>query len=111
MIMLTVGGAIESTIGVAFCLSSLAAAGLGQMVSDSAGITLQGLIERFADSLQLPDPQFSSEQSKLDLVHTVSQVSRTVGIAVGCFVGMFPLLFIETNRSQVSMRDKLLQVL
>jgi len=42
MIMLTVGGAIENTIGVAFGLTSLAAAGMGQMVSDASGITLQG---------------------------------------------------------------------
>lgn len=87
----------------------MVAAGFGQMVSDSAGITLQGIIERFADKLQLPDPKFTLAQSRLNLVHTVSQVSKTVGIFLGCFAGMFPLLFIDTSRNKVS--EKLLCML
>mmetsp|Transcript_136 Transcript_136/g.654 ORF Transcript_136/g.654 Transcript_136/m.654 type:complete len:547 (+) Transcript_136:47-1687(+) len=53
VIMLTVGETLDCTLGVAFGFSTLAAAGMGQMVSDASGITLQGLIERFADRLGL----------------------------------------------------------
>eukprot|EP00930_Biecheleria_cincta_P039475 TRINITY_DN27137_c0_g1_i1.p1 TRINITY_DN27137_c0_g1~~TRINITY_DN27137_c0_g1_i1.p1 ORF type:complete len:373 (-),score=51.60 TRINITY_DN27137_c0_g1_i1:183-1301(-) len=109
MVMICVGESIDSTFGVTLGFSTMVAAGFGQMVSDSAGITLQGIIERFADKLQLPDPKFSQEQSHLNLVHTVSQISRTIGIFLGCFTGMFPLLFLDTSRNKVS--EKLLRVL
>lgn len=92
MIMLTVGGAIENTIGVALGLTSLAAAGMGQMVSDACGITLQGLIERFADRLGLPHPKLSLKQQKLKSVQSFILASRIFGIFVGCGLGMFPLL-------------------
>eukprot|EP00443_Scrippsiella_acuminata_P023581 CAMPEP_0115258250 /NCGR_PEP_ID=MMETSP0270-20121206/47193_1 /TAXON_ID=71861 /ORGANISM="Scrippsiella trochoidea, Strain CCMP3099" /LENGTH=424 /DNA_ID=CAMNT_0002673985 /DNA_START=101 /DNA_END=1375 /DNA_ORIENTATION=+ len=94
MIMLTVGGAIENTIGVAFCLSSLAAAGMGQMVSDAAGITLQGLIERFADKLGLPHPKLTLQQQQLKSVQSWALASRIFGIVLGCSFGMFPLLLL-----------------
>lgn len=109
MVMICVGESIDSTFGVTLGFSTMVAAGFGQMVSDSAGITLQGIIERFADKLQLPDPKFTLAQSRLNLVHTVSQVSKTVGIFLGCFAGMFPLLFIDTSRNKVS--EKLLCML
>jgi len=109
MVMICVGESIDSTFGVTLGFSTMVAAGCGQMVSDSVGITLQGIIERFADGLRLPDPGLSGGQARLGLVHTVSQVSRTIGIFFGCFVGMFPLLFIDTNRNKLS--EKLLQVL
>jgi len=94
MIMLTVGGAIENTIGISLCLTSLAAAGMGQMVSDACGITLQGLIERFSDQLGLPRPQLTPQQTKLKCVQSFILTSRIFGIVLGCSLGMFPLLFL-----------------
>lgn len=92
MIMLTVGEAIDDTFGVTLGISTLAAAGIGQMASDSCGITLQGLIERFADNLGLPDPCLTREQQGLSVVQWWVLVSRVVGVLFGCFLGMFPLL-------------------
>mmetsp|Transcript_2536 Transcript_2536/g.5738 ORF Transcript_2536/g.5738 Transcript_2536/m.5738 type:complete len:313 (+) Transcript_2536:423-1361(+) len=100
--MLTVGGAIESTIGVAFGFTSLAAAGMGQMVSDASGISLQGLIERFSDKLGLPHPQLSTEQQLLPIVQNYALVARIIGIVFGCCLGMFPLVLMpEKNPSLV----------
>jgi len=98
MIMLTVGGAIESTLGVALGISTLAAAGMGQMVSDATGITLQGLIERFADKLGLPHPRLTIEQQQMALVKSFMLASRILGIVVGCALGMFPLLMMPDRR-------------
>lgn len=98
MIMLTVGGAIESTIGVAFGISTLAAAGMGQMVSDASGITLQGLIERFADKLGLPHPRLSLEQQQLAFVKSFMLASRIFGIVFGCALGMFPLMLLPEKQ-------------
>mmetsp|Transcript_90258 Transcript_90258/g.218807 ORF Transcript_90258/g.218807 Transcript_90258/m.218807 type:complete len:97 (+) Transcript_90258:1-291(+) len=95
--MLSVGGTIESTIGVACGISSLAAAGLGQMVSDASGITLQGLIERFADKLGLPRPGLTIEQQQLPLVKSFELGSRILGIVLGCSIGMVPLLVLPAK--------------
>jgi len=92
MIMLTVGETIDLTVGVAFGLSTLAAAGLGQMVSDASGITLQGFIQHFADRLGLPDPRLTFAQQQLSFVKYWMIFSRVVGIVFGCFLGMFPLV-------------------
>jgi len=105
MIMLTVGGAIESTIGVACGLSSLAAAGMGQMVSDASGITLQGLIERFSDKIGLPDPALTLEQMQLAKVKSFMLGSRIFGIVFGCALGMFPLVLMPEK--QVSLVDQI----
>eukprot|EP00812_Abedinium_dasypus_P004776 NODE_1594_length_1105_cov_269.964762.p1 GENE.NODE_1594_length_1105_cov_269.964762~~NODE_1594_length_1105_cov_269.964762.p1 ORF type:complete len:222 (-),score=87.18 NODE_1594_length_1105_cov_269.964762:422-1087(-) len=79
----------------------LAAAGLGQMVSDSVGITLQGLIERFSDRIGLPSPGLTRAQERLSIVKNVTQASRTIGIVVGCGIGMFPLLYLGEGRARL----------
>jgi len=109
MIMLTVGGAIEATIGVAFGFSTLAAAGMGQMVSDASGITLQGLIERFADNLGLPSPGLTNQQQQLPMVKSFILASRILGIVVGCGIGMFPLLFMPDK--EVDLASEIAQAL
>jgi len=101
MIMLTVGETIDCTFGVAFGFSTLAAAGMGQMVSDASGITLQGLIERFADRLGLPDPHLTLAQQQMDLIKYWMIVSRIFGIVFGCFLGMFPLIMMPERQPRL----------
>ena len=47
------GDAIEATVGVALGLSTMAAAGCGNMVSDVLGIGISNQIERLCDALGL----------------------------------------------------------
>eukprot|EP00429_Kryptoperidinium_foliaceum_P101920 CAMPEP_0176251124 /NCGR_PEP_ID=MMETSP0121_2-20121125/34838_1 /TAXON_ID=160619 /ORGANISM="Kryptoperidinium foliaceum, Strain CCMP 1326" /LENGTH=314 /DNA_ID=CAMNT_0017590859 /DNA_START=29 /DNA_END=973 /DNA_ORIENTATION=- len=96
MIMLTVGETIDCTFGVAFGFSTLAAA-----VSDATGITLQGVIERFADRLGLPDPKLTLAQQHLNSVKYWMIVARVVGIVMGCFIGMFPLIFMSERQPRL----------
>eukprot|EP00754_Rhynchopus_humris_P047278 Rhum_TRINITY_DN6864_c0_g1::Rhum_TRINITY_DN6864_c0_g1_i1::g.21104::m.21104 len=98
MVMLTVGDVIDATFGVTMGFSTLAAAGLGQCVSDATGMTLQGFIERFSDRLGLPNPHLTLQQQELSCVKSWVQFARTLGIVVGCLIGMFPLLFLNTTR-------------
>jgi len=91
-IMLTVGETLDCTLGVAFGFSTLAAAGMGQMVSDACGITLQGLIERFADRLGLPDPGLNVQQLATPFIKYFMVFARVIGIIFGCFLGMAPLI-------------------
>merc|ERR1740129_242029 len=107
--MLTVGETIDCTLGVAFGFSTLAAAGMGQMVSDASGITLQGLIERFADNLGLPSPGLTNQQQQLPMVKSFILASRILGIVVGCGIGMFPLLFMPDK--EVDLASEIAQAL
>ncbi|CAE8668665.1 unnamed protein product, partial [Polarella glacialis] len=100
-IMLTVGETLDVTLGVAFGFSTLAAAGMGQMVSDASGVTLQGIIERFADRLGLPNPRLTSAQQQLSFVRTWMIGARIVGIVLGCALGMFPLLLMPEKRPRL----------
>jgi hypothetical protein len=56
-----------------------------------------GVIEQWSGKLGLPDPQLSSAQRAMSKSKRVSFLATVVGISVGCLLGMFPLLFIETN--------------
>jgi len=109
VVMITVGDAIDATFGVTLGFSTLTAAAMGQMASDSCGLTLQSFIERFADTLGLPNPDLSRAQERLSIVQNVTQISRTFGIVFGCFVGMFPLLFLGGDRPRLT--QKLLDLL
>eukprot|EP01062_Namystynia_karyoxenos_P070919 TRINITY_DN66319_c0_g1_i1.p1 TRINITY_DN66319_c0_g1~~TRINITY_DN66319_c0_g1_i1.p1 ORF type:complete len:359 (+),score=120.27 TRINITY_DN66319_c0_g1_i1:77-1153(+) len=101
LVMITVGDAIDATFGVTLGFSTMAAAGFGQCCSDACGITLQGFIERFSDRLGLPNPEMTRAQERLNSVKTWQQISRTAGIVLGCLIGMFPLLFLNTHRPRV----------
>ena len=100
-IMLLAGNEIDVFFGAKFGISSLAAAGLGNMVSDVAGIKAGALIERVAEKSGLPRPNLSPQQLRMTVVKRVSMLSGALGISIGCILGMFPLLFIETKGQEL----------
>lgn len=94
-IMLIAGNQIEMSLGATLGLSSLAAAGLGNMVSDVAGMKAGGVIEALAEKMGLPRPGLSPQQLALPIVKRTTLFSGSLGIAFGCLLGMIPLLFID----------------
>jgi len=96
-IMIVAGDAIDVCFAHTLGLSMLACAGLGNMVSDVVGQTCGGFIEAFATRLGLPDPKLNSKQRASRIVKTTHVVSGTVGIGLGCLLGMVPLLFLDTH--------------
>jgi hypothetical protein len=100
-IMLTAGNQIEASMGVALGMSPLMAAGFGNLISDVAGLKAGGLIEAMAARMGLPDPGLTAEQLKLSSVKRVSLLAGAVGIAVGCVIGLFPLLFIDEQKNKL----------
>ena len=99
--MLTAGNQIEASVGVALGMSPLMAAGFGNLISDVAGLKAGGLIEALAAKMGLPDPGLTTEQLKLSSVKRVSLFAGAVGIAIGCIIGMFPLLFIDEQKNKL----------
>jgi tRNA-specific adenosine deaminase 1 len=101
-ILIIAGDYIDTRLGVVFGISTLCAAAIGNILSDLAGIGLGTVIEDFcANTLKLPAPNISSAQRTLRSVRFASQLGMAVGMTFGCVIGMFPLLFIDSNKIQV----------
>merc|ERR1711862_1003490 len=64
LVMITAGDAIDAHFGHTLAISTMAAAGYGQCVSDVAGITSGGLVDATVAKLRLPTHKLS--QSQLD---------------------------------------------
>jgi hypothetical protein len=92
-IMIIAGEYIDSHIGVTLGISTMAAAALGNLFSDIAGLGLGGTIESLAAKLGIETPQLTKAQRRSRTAHVVTLVASVIGIAIGCIIGMFPLLF------------------
>lgn len=99
-ILIVAGDAIDTSLGVALGISTMCAAAIGNIISDVAGIMLGTLIEDFTARLGLPVPNVSAAQRQLRSVRFAGQFGTTVGIVIGCIIGMFPLLLIDSNKVQ-----------
>jgi putative methionine-R-sulfoxide reductase with GAF domain len=109
LVMIQAGDAIDMSLGVAFGLSTLTAAGFGQCFSDVAGLTCGGVVDATVARLNLPHHNLSLPQ--LDL--RVSRIYRTVGgcfgVVLGCLLGMSCLFFMDTAKSDRAKKAKELQ--
>ena len=93
MILIVAGQYINTTFGVLLGISTMAAAALGNIVSDIAGVGLSYYIEIGVRKLGLREPSLIREQSDSRRVRFIINCSRAIGLTIGCLIGMFPLLF------------------
>ena len=100
-ILIWAGDQIDSHLGVIFGISTLCAAAIGNIISDIAGVGLGAYIEDFcATKLRLPKVHLSNAQRNLRSVRLAGQLGNMIGLTIGCIIGMFPLLFIDTDKVQ-----------
>ncbi|EKX46240.1 hypothetical protein GUITHDRAFT_60115, partial [Guillardia theta CCMP2712] len=92
VVMITMGDLIDSTLGVTFGLSTLTAAGFGQIFSDVSGVCFGGTVEAIFLRLGLPTAKLTSEQAQLRVTRLVSTFGAACGVVVGCLLGMSTLL-------------------
>lgn len=92
-IMICAGESIETSLGIGFGLSTMAAAGLGNTMSDVVGIGLSSKIEMFAARFGFAAPTLTKAQSLSSSVRWAKVFGATSGVTVGCLLGMFPLAF------------------
>ncbi|XP_034135044.1 transmembrane protein 65 isoform X2 [Drosophila guanche] len=97
-IMITAGEYIECYLGHFITLSTMAAAGLGNTISDVMGITMATYVEHGCQILGLKQPQMAPAQFELKSSKRASSFGRIMGITVGCLLGMCPLWFMEENQ-------------
>ncbi|TMW68264.1 hypothetical protein Poli38472_005732 [Pythium oligandrum] len=96
-IMIIAGDYIDMTVGVSLGISSMAAAGIGNTISDIAGLGLGGVVEDFCARLGLPTPALTPQQMMLKETRIAKVVGSSIGVTIGCLLGMLPLLFLETR--------------
>jgi len=106
LVMILVGDYIDSTFGFYFHISVLAAAGLGNTLSDVVGVFFGGYVELMADRMGLPQPKFSPQEA--DSIHArfAKNGGQAIGIIIGCLLGMFPLLFMDTSKYMSGRKDE-----
>ena len=93
MIMITSGDLIEAHVGKTFMLSTMAAAALGNMVSDVAGISLAKYIEQGATALGFRPPPLPAVLAEAPAAQVAKLAGCAGGVLVGCWLGMAPLFF------------------
>ena len=89
-IMIVAGDHIDATLGVRFGFSTLAAAGLGNLLSDVCGISLGEVIEGWCVRLGLEPPALTAEQAAMRSTRMIKWGAGALGITIGCLIGMLP---------------------
>ena len=110
LVMIQAGEAIDMSLGVAFSLSTMTAAGFGQCFSDVAGITCGGLVDATVARMNLPSHKLSPAQMNLKRSRIYTTIGGCVGVVTGCLLGMSCLLFMDTDRADRAKKAKELQV-
>ena len=79
-----------------FGISTMAAAALGNTISDVAGVGSAQFVETFAAKLGVPSPNLDQKQMTLSSVVWSINIGRAIGVTIGCLLGMIPLVFLPT---------------
>ncbi|TRY56577.1 hypothetical protein DNTS_008407 [Danionella cerebrum] len=99
-IMIAAGTQIELSIGLTLGISTMAAAALGNLVSDLAGLGLAGYVEALAARLGMQIPDLCPKQVDMWQTRVASHTGKAIGVAIGCILGMFPLLFFSDEEEE-----------
>ncbi|GLD59500.1 fibrinogen-like protein 1 isoform X1 [Lates japonicus] len=99
-IMIAAGTQIELSIGVTLGISTMAAAALGNLVSDLAGLGLAGYVEALASKLGMQVPDLTPKQVDMWQTRLSSHMGKAIGVSIGCILGMFPLFFLDDEKEK-----------
>lgn len=105
-IMILSGDAINATICIAFGFSTMAAAAIGNTISDVIGVYSGGIIEDTAEKMGFRAPPLSHEQFQLGVVTFYGNVGQCVGIVIGCILGMCPLLWLDVKEAERKKKEQ-----
>jgi hypothetical protein len=100
-VMLSCGEFLEVKLGAAFAITTLAAAGFGNLISDVVGLGAGGAIEGAAARLGFQAPAMSSAQLASRAATLTRHSASVIGISIGCVIGMFPLLFYDADDARL----------
>lgn len=98
-VMIVAGDYIDASLGSVVTISTMAAAALGNTISDVLGIGSAWYVELAASRIGLKPPNLSPIQLDMKPARRAANLGRAIGITVGCLLGMFPLLFISEKEN------------
>ncbi|XP_017100511.2 transmembrane protein 65-like [Drosophila bipectinata] len=101
-IMIMAGESIEFYLGHFVVLSTMAAAGLGNTISDVIGIMTATYVESGCEILGLKPPKLTPAQFELKSSKRSASYGRVIGITVGCLLGMCPLWLSDDKKEEVT---------
>jgi len=104
-IMILAGDAVERSMMHLIPISTMAAAGFGNLMSDVCGVGLGGVIESFAAKLGVEPPPLTRAQQQLRVARFTVHAGSAVGISIGCIIGMFPLLLLNRDEEEIHMKE------
>lgn len=93
--MIIAGDYIEHTLGLFMCISTMAAAALGNTISDVIGIGSAFYVEKLAEMSGVRPPKLTPIQLEMKASRRAANMGRVWGITIGCLLGMCPLLFMK----------------
>jgi len=85
--------AIDATLGMKLGLSTMAAAGIGNLISDVVGVFSGDAVENAATKAGITQPELTGEQESHRVTKIVKILAPALGISFGCILGMIPLLW------------------
>jgi len=94
-IMILAGETLDTTLCVAFSFTTMAAAAIGNTISDVVGIFSGGVVEELARRAGIEEPPLSNEQRVMRATKLSQYGGQVIGIVIGCFLGSCPLLWIK----------------
>ncbi|CAE7436524.1 TMEM65 [Symbiodinium natans] len=104
-IMIICGDFIDAQFGVLLGLTTMASAGLGNWLSDTIGLGLGDAIERSAQKMGLSNGGLSPMQERMNIAKMTTLAGKLIGITLGCFAGMTPLLFLTPAKVEIAKDD------
>ncbi|XP_033608072.1 transmembrane protein 65 isoform X2 [Cryptotermes secundus] len=99
-IMIIAGEQIEMMLGSVMVLSTMAAAALGNTISDIMGIGSAWYVERLAARIGMRPPKLSPIQLDMPSSRRAANMGRALGVTLGCLLGMIPLLFLGKKKDE-----------
>jgi len=104
--MIIAGDYIEHSIGCVITISTMAAAGLGNTISDVLGIGSAYYVERAAEKVGVKPPELTPIQLEMPTARRAANFGRVLGITIGCLLGMCPLLFMDLKGDGDDKKEK-----
>ncbi|KAK0079657.1 hypothetical protein PV325_000975 [Microctonus aethiopoides] len=94
-IMIIAGEHIEASLGAVISLTTMAAAALGNTISDILGIGSAYYVEMLAQKIGFEQPKLTPIQLNLPRSRRAANLGRVIGVTIGCILGMTPLLLLH----------------
>jgi len=99
-IMIHAGHYVDCTLGVTFGLSTLAAAGIGQIFSGIGGVIfgdgLDALFHKISGGTSMTRAQRAMRKSRI-----VGLTGGVIGVTIGCALGLVNLLFVDETKASL----------